>query len=212
MAEVLKSVFGIMVNTPVWFIVAAALVGAGIGMTFLLLAILVLDKVQGRSKVVSLAKEDIAPKPVEEQPAMQQVEAQIVQQVEQPVVQGVVIGTVKKPVPPVRQTYWYYVSGVSGRFATLREALTASGATDTPADKPLDWKKLSSDVRAVIKRVRVDDEQPSTEEKPLPEDKLPEEPVPVVRRRVRTNEPEEGVIRKSIGGGAFVTFAKKKGR
>jgi len=113
-----------------------------------------------------------------------------------------------KPVPPIRQHYWYYVSGVSGQFATLREALSASGV-DVPADKMLDWKKLSADTRAKIKRVKVGAEQPAmerervvvhVEEVQSESTKLPE-----------VKKESEQVIRKPIGNGAFVTI-KKKGK
>jgi len=73
----------------------------------------------------------------------------------------VVMAPVKqyKPVPPVRQHYWYYVSGVAGRFSTLRDALSALEMR-VPDDRALDWKKLTSDTRAKIRRVKIGDKQP----------------------------------------------------
>lgn len=124
-----------------------------------------------------------------------------------------------RPVPPIRQRYWYYVSGVQGRFATLREALSASGVK-VATGRALDWKKLSPDTRAKLQRVKVDDEQPSEKQqssrgRQLPPDEQPlatpaDEWMPSARRSARReSEQEEGVIRKSIGSGAFVTIRKK---
>lgn len=116
-----------------------------------------------------------------------------------------------KPVPPIRQHYWYYVSGVSDRFATLREALSASGMK-VPADKMLDWKKLTSDTRDRIKRVKVGDKQPMIDKPSLPEPVVVHTEVKKdanVKRDTEVKSESEQVIRKPIGNGAFVTFKKK---
>ncbi len=114
----------------------------------------------------------------------------------------------RTPVPPVRQHYWYYVSGVTGRFATLREALVASGVVVLD-NKPLDWKKLTVGTRDRIKRVRVNNEQAVMTEAAT-------QPVVTVKetrnspgKTVTPADETEQVIKKPIGNGAFVTFKKK---
>jgi hypothetical protein len=98
---------------------------------------------------------------------------------------------------PLRQFYWYYVSGIPGRFATLRDAISASGMT---IPERLEWSSLSSDIRARINRVKVTDKQPVTEEQS--ESKV------TPKNAARTLETDGDVIRKPIGKGAFVSYKK----
>lgn len=106
---------------------------------------------------------------------------------------------------PFKQHYWYYVTGVSGRFPTLREALSASGV-EVSADKPLDWKKLSSDTHDRIKRVKIGDKQPVAE--PAVSSRADVQPRPG-REETEIKKEAESVVRKPLGNGAFVTFKKK---
>ena len=115
--------------------------------------------------------------------------------------------TAYKPVPPLRQHYWYRVSGVSGRFATLREALAASGVK-VPDNKMLDWKKLSAVTRAKINRVKVGEEQPvDTEVAAVGVGLQPVAPPEVMQKSVSEVAPD--TIVKSLGDGSYVTFKKK---
>ena len=110
----------------------------------------------------------------------------------------------RKPVQFPKQFYWYYVSGIPGRFATLREAISASGL---PMPDKLDWGVLSQDIHARITRVKVGDLQPDFEEHPVQS----VQPAPLIDVQVvpKAKQPDPDVITKHIGKGAFVTVRKK---
>lgn len=226
-----------VIELPVWSVVAMVLAGVVVGMLFLTLAILLLGRgsVVREAKVMKTKIDDlvfaVAPALAAEPEIELEVEPEIkMEAVEPEPVVVPVVASVKqyKPVPPIRQHYWYYVSSdlYTERFPTLREALSAAGET-VPADKALDWKKLSPDTRAKIKRVKVDDEQPLPE---LPEILVPELPEQVIasveevkdepereekvkgEEDVRKEKESVVVIKKPIGDGAFVTITKKKSK
>jgi len=224
--QMLENAIGVSVSIPAWLLAASALAGAVIGMSFLLLAILTLDKVRTVSnrRSVAVVPREVA---VKEEPVPKGEKALLPTKLVKVSAglgateklrpdddrggdEPVTITSAYKPVPPVRQPYWYYVSGVSGRFATLWEALSASGV-DVTDNKSLDWKKLSADTRARIKRAKVGEEQPVEVEVVASEAEAPQE---VTRQRtVRRGKVESppGTVVKNLGGGSFVTF-KKKGK
>lgn len=228
--ELVQSVIESVITIPVWLLASSLLLGALLGMTFLLLAMLVLGQAAKHKAMAIVATQGVAAgritdgqskdDDITDAPSIVQ-ELSVVQQPE-PVKARQAEAVSRKPVPPVRQHYWYYVSGVSGRFTTLREALTASGV-DVPGDKALDWKKLTSDTRAGIKRFKVDAKQPEMETVVEMAEQVPVEQAPVERAVVRQEEvlarpkrklvvdtdDSESVIRKSIGHGAFVTIKRK---
>ena len=188
-----------VIKLPLGAVIAIALAGIIVGMLLLIVATALFRPSLGRNAIKVNKKEETNINSVVA------TELKIRPRVE---LKPVVTSTKHyKPVPPVRQHYWYYVAGVSGRFATLREALSASGV-NVPSDKMLDWKKLTSDTRARIKRVKVDAEQPVLEQ-PLSRQPVAESPsIPVVVVAKAKGEPES-VIKKPIGNGCFVTVKKK---
>ena len=235
--EAIQSVLDIVVTIPAWLLAASFVVGATCSFIGLLLALLILDAIKRKAVAAAVALESIR-RAKATQGVTHRSEAGVAENVEDVEDSDTVAADVpaivkklspvtvtvpqdgqgdvahKKPVPPIRQHYWYYVSGVSGRFATLREALTASGVADVPADRPLDWKKLSQVTRARIQRVGVDEEQPAAP----PVVAMHRERVqraqdePIRRRSLAVEEDAESVVRKPLGKGAFVTFTKKKGK
>jgi hypothetical protein len=70
----------------------------------------------------------------------------------------------------------------------------------------LDWKKLTSDTRARIKRVKVGEEQPVLEPLIVKTVSVPEKTAVITAK-----DNAESVIKKSIGNGCFVLI-KKKGK
>ncbi|MBU1173522.1 MAG: hypothetical protein KKD44_28475 [Proteobacteria bacterium] len=242
------NIFSTLTEVPLWYLVLSPLVGAIVGMSLLLVSLVVLGKPkQQKVAPVTLKLEPELKSKIESEPRAKaerlgrakideleievEVEPEVKMEVISPqpmavraepvVVPFARVPAKQKPVPPIRQHYWYYVSGVTERFATLREALSASGET-VPADKALDWKKLSSDTRAKIKRVKVGDEQPVLEQvvvrKVVREEEVRDEPKreekvareEEVREEIRKES--DVVIKKPIGNGAFVTITKKKSK
>ena len=111
----------------------------------------------------------------------------------------------RKPSQFPKQFYWYYVSGIPGRFATLREAISASGL---PMPDKLDWGVLSQDIHARITRVKVGDLQPDFEEHPV--QSVQPASSSDVQVALKAKKPDPDVITKPIGKGAFVTVKKHK--
>lgn len=204
------------VELPLWLIVALPLFGTTVGMFFLILAIMLLGRgseAKGAWAREASAKKDKADKEdkTEKEVAVATVKQKhTVINAPEPVSKPVVAATeLRKPIPPIRHLYWYYVSDVSGRFATLREALLASGVR-VVGSRALDWEKLSPDTRAKIRRVKVDGEQPVVES-------VDQSEAPVPREKRTIGEADAGsadadrVVKRPIGGGAFVTYKKKAG-
>ena len=173
-----------VIELPLWAVVATALAGAVVGMFLLMVAVMLL----GRSK--------------KSIPAAATAKA-VTESVKSATPEIAKTRKPYKPVPPLRQHHWYYIKGVDGRFATLREAFAAIG--EEPP-KTLDWRKLPQDIRSRITRTPVDGKQPE----PMPE-KTDNSIAKVAPRMVtKVGEQDDDVIRKPIGGGAFVTIRKKR--
>ena len=191
-------VFMNVIGLPLWAIIAIALAGVIVGMFLLMTAIMLLGR--GKSKVTE---------PIEVKP--HPVAIDVPNFGPEPTVAANPVSIrakTYKPVPPIRQHYWYYVPGVAGRFALFRDALSAAGVK-VPADKMLDWKKLTVDKRNRIKRVKIDADQPAMRK--VMEPVVPSKAVAQKHTKAETTVKEESgdVIKKSIGDGCFVTFRKK---
>ena len=193
---------------PLWSVIATALAGVIIGVLLMMLAIMLVSRYSAK-KVATTKTVDKPVSPVVEPPVDVALPADLV-----------VLPTAPprpveryKPVPPARQHYWYYVSGVAGRFATLRDALSAL-SVDWPADKLPEWSKLPQTICAKIKRVKVGDEDPLAPVPvvvpPVVPPVIPSVDVVVKSRPVGVKDDDAGIIKKPIGNGCFVTIRKKK--
>ena len=112
----------------------------------------------------------------------------------------------RKPSQFPKQFYWYYVSGIPGRFATLRESISASGL---PMPSKLEWRLLPAEITDRITRVKVDDPQPDFEEHSVQSvQPAPSSDVQVAPKPIKQLDPD--VITKPIGKGAFITVRKNK--
>lgn len=200
------SIFLGIIGLPLWSVIAIALAGVVVGMFFLTLAILLLGRNSDAKEASAQVPETRETRTAASDPELRREVAPDVK------TEPVVVSTKQhQPITSIRQHYWYYVSGVAGRFATLRDALSASGVK-VPGDKMLDWKKLPVDTRAKIKRVDVNDEQPVPEQAAVRPVVAHREEVPVeTKREGKAYGGAESVVRKPIGNGAFVTIAKKRG-
>lgn len=146
----ISSVMNALVEVPMWWLNASALFGAIVGMSFLLLAIVVLRR-EPRASQKANETEATTPKPVGAPAPRTVADPGTVKQASET---APAPSMPRASAPPIKQHYWYYVDGVKGRFATLREALPWAGVI-LPESKPLDWKKLPPDTRSKIQRVEV---------------------------------------------------------
>jgi hypothetical protein len=179
-------VFMLIVALPLWAIITIALAGVVIGMFLLMAAVMLLGRGE-KSMPVEVAAETV----VDAAKAI--------------TLEKTVTKEPYKPMPPIRQHHWYYVKGVDGRFATLREAFVALG--ENPP-KTLDWKKLPHAIRSRITRTPVDAQHPEPQPDNIAISEAKAAPMVVAKAGEQDNN---GVIRKPIGNGCFVTV-KKKGK
>lgn len=72
---------------------------------------------------------------------------------EKPVASVASVPSRRKPQPPIRQHYWYYIGGDGGteRYMTLAETLSAIGYTG----KATEWSELPASIRDQIRREKV---------------------------------------------------------
>lgn len=145
----------IMVTVPVWMLVATGLAGVVVSMiAFVLAESISCKRLQIKTRQtdagVKKVKVEIEPE-LEPEPDILAVlpVATRIEKEPLPVSSGA-----GKGFPAIRQHYWYYVG--KSRFATLREALVATGYAVPENWKP-DWKKVPAEGRARIKRVKLED-------------------------------------------------------
>ena len=196
-----------VIELPLWVALILPLSGVAVGIIFLAFAMLLLRGKFDAKEPKATKKESSKPKPETKlepvvQPSAQSFLDTLVLDPERALSKSL---ETRKPSQFPKQFYWYYVSGIPGRFATLREAISALGLT-MPAK--LDWGVLSQDIRNRVTRVKVDDPQPDFTIQSV----QPLQPSPTMDAQVapKAKQPDPDVITKPIGKGAFVTVKKHK--
>ena len=183
-----------VIELPLWVALILPLSGVAVGIIFLAFAMLLL---RGKfdAKEPKIKKSEPEKKPEKKPEPVAQATEPSLAAVSEP----------RKPSQFPKQFYWYYVSGIPGRFATLREAISVSGL---PMPAKLDWGVLSQDIRNRVTRVKVDEPQPDFEEHSV--QSVQPASLHDVQVAPKAKKPDPDVITKPIGKGAFITVRKNK--